>query len=525
MNSNSASQLLAQAVSFHQNHNLAQARPLYEQSLSIEPNNFDCLYFLGLLYAQIGQFQKAITVLSKASRLNANHAATLSTLGFAQLEMKQYLPSIASLKRAIQIQPNLVDAHYNLGNALQDIHQHLEAVKSYDKALELEKNNPNIFFNKANSLRYLKDFEGAIQGYDLALAIEPKFAEAYSNKAGCLVQVGSYEDAIKICKQAITINPDFATAHWNLAFCYLLLGDFENGWQEHEWRWSSPDLPIHLERRSFDKPLWLGQEPLLNKTILLYAEQGLGDTVHFSRFVAQVKKLGANVILEVQKPLVPLLSNLDGVDQIIPKGEPTSAFDFQCPLMSLPLALKSYSKEERAPASLPYLRPSKDALFKWEVKLGQKTKPRIGIVWSGNPEHHNDWNRSIPLGEFLRLSSPSYELISVQKNISSADQALLRSRPEIMSFENELHDFSDTAALCKLLDLVITVDTSVAHISGGLGKATWILLPKNPDWRWLLNRADTDWYPSARLYRQDTLLNWAPVIDQVKSDLNTQFSL
>lgn len=525
MSSNSANQLLAQAVLHHQNNRLTQARPLYEQSLAIDPNNFDCLYFLGLLYAQIGEFQKAIEVLSKASQRNADHAATLSTLGFAQLELKQYLPSIDNLKRAIQLQPTLVDAHYNLGNALQDIHQHLEAVKSYDDALKLEKNNPSIFFNKANSLRYLKDFEAAIQVYDLALAIEPNFAEAYSNKAGCLVQIGSYQDAIKACKQAIAINPDFATAHWNLAFCYLLLGDFENGWKEHEWRWASSDLPIYQERRSFDKPLWLGQASLVNKTILVYAEQGLGDTVQFSRFATQVKQLGANVILEVQKQLVSLLSNVTGIDQIITKGEAMPAFDFQCPLMSLPLALKVYSRDAIAHSATPYLRSSKEALLKWEGKLGKKTKPRIGIVWSGNPEHHNDWNRSIPLHEFLRLSSSSYELVSIQKNISLADQALLMNYPEILRFENELQDFSDTAALCELLDLVITVDTSVAHIAGGLGKATWILLPKNPDWRWLLDRADTDWYPSARLYRQNALFNWASVIDQVKSNLNTKLPI
>ncbi|OWS70081.1 tetratricopeptide repeat protein [Polynucleobacter campilacus] len=380
-----------------------------------------------------------------------------------------------------------------------------------------------MYFNKANSLRYLKDFEAAIQAYDQALVIEPNFAEAYCNKAGCLEQIGAYEDAIAACKKALCIDPNFATAHWNLAFCYLLLGDFENGWKEHEWRWSSPDLPIHQERRNFDQPLWLGQESLLDKTILLYAEQGLGDTLQFCRFAIQVKQLGAKVILEVQKPLVSLLSSLTGVDQIISKGEAAPAFDYQCPLMSLPLALRAYSKEAMN-ISMPYLQASKESLSKWESMLGKKTKPRVGIVWSGNPDHHNDWNRSIPLDQLLQLSSSEYQLVSVQKNISAADRTLLEAHPEVLSFDNDLHDFSDTAALCELLDLVITVDTSVAHVAGSLGKETWLLLPKNPDWRWLLNRADTDWYPNTRIYRQEELLNWAPVIGQVKNDLNTHLS-
>jgi tetratricopeptide (TPR) repeat protein len=524
MSSNNANLLLAQAVSHHQNNKLADARPLYEKSLLIEPNNFDCLYFLGLLYAQIGEFLRAVDLLSKAGQLHSHHAGTFSTLGFAQLELKQYLPAIDSFKRALHLQPDLIDAHYNLGNALQDIQHHLEAIKSYDEALRLEKNNPNIFFNKANSLRDLRDFEAAIQAYDRAIAIQLNFAEAYSNKAGCLVQIGAYENAITVCRQALAINPDFATAHWNLAFCYLLLGDYENGWKEHEWRWISPDLPIHQERRNFDQPMWIGEQSLLNKTILLYAEQGLGDTLQFSRFATQVKRLGAKVILEVQKPLVSLLSKLGGVDQIIAKGDPTPAFDFQCPLMSLPLALKVYSKEIRDTSS-PYLQTSKESHLKLESKLGKKIKPRIGIVWGGNPEHHNDWNRSIPLDKFIKLCAPQYQLVSIQKNISAADQALLLEHPEILHFENDLNDFSDTAALCELLDLVITVDTSVAHLAGGLGKETWILLPKNPDWRWLLMRADTEWYPSVRLYRQEALLNWAPLIDQVKNDLTARFSI
>jgi ADP-heptose:LPS heptosyltransferase len=190
--------------------------------------------------------------------------------------------------------------------------------------------------------------------------------------------------------------------------------------------------------------------------------------------------------------------------------------------MSLPLALKAYSKDAMN-GSVPYLQASKESLSKWENRLGKKTKPRVGIVWSGNPDHHNDWNRSIPLNEFIKLGSPHYQLVSVQKNISTADHALLSDHPDILHFENDLNDFSDTAALCKLLDLVITVDTSVAHLSGALGKETWILLPKNPDWRWLLMRVDTDWYPCAKLFRQEALLNWSSVINRVKRDLALYF--
>lgn len=523
MSSHSANQLLAQAVEHHKNNRLDLARPLYEKCLSLEANQFDCLYFLGLLYAQTGEFQKSESTLIRANTINPGHAATLGTLGYAQLELKQHQAAIDNFKKAIQLQPNLVDAHYNLGNALQDVHQHHEAIESYNYAIKLQPNNPSIYFNKANSLRYLREFAAAIKAYDQAIDLEPKYAEAYSNKAGCLEQIGQYQDAITACKKALAINPNFATAHWNLCFCYLLLGNFENGWREHEWRWLSADLPIHKERRHFDKPLWLGQESLTNKTILLYAEQGLGDTLQFCRFVSQIKKLGAKVILEVQAPLVLLLSSLEGVDQVISKGNPLPKFDFQCPLMSLPLALKT-TLEEIQTLAAPYLHISPERLSKWIHKLGNKTKPRVGIVWAGNPEHHNDWNRSIPLEQFLSLTNPAYQIISLQKTISPADQILLSNHPEILHFGDELQNFEDTAALCTQLDLVITVDTSIAHLAGGLGKEVWVLLPTNPDWRWLLNRTDSPWYPSAKLYRQDTLLHWVSVLEQAKTDLAAHFS-
>ena len=282
-----------------------------------------------------------------------------------------------------------------------------------------------------------------------------------------------------------------------------------------EWRWKKED-GVKI-RRNFKQPLWLGKEDLTDKVILLHAEQGLGDSIQFCRYAKLVKQRGAYVLLEVPTALLGLLDGLEGIDVLIAKGQTLPAFDFHCPLLSLPLAFET--DFTNIPCPTPYLAASASKCEAWTKRLGEKTKMRVGLVWSGSTTHKNDHNRSLTLKQLLPYLPDSCEYVSLQKEIRLEDKEFLDSSG-ILQYSEELEDFTDTAALCALMDLVISVDTSVAHLAGAMGKATWVLLPNAPDWRWLLDRDDSPWYPSVKLYRQGIDRQWLPVLERVAADLH-----
>ncbi|HSY29200.1 MAG TPA: glycosyltransferase family 9 protein, partial [Burkholderiaceae bacterium] len=274
----------------------------------------------------------------------------------------------------------------------------------------------------------------------------------------------------------------------------------------------------HLFPRKFRRPLWLRKERLDGDTILLHGEQGYGDMIQFCRYVPLVAELGAKVLLEVPRPLARLMENLEGVDEVIVRGDQLPDFDYHCPLMSLPLAFDT--RLETIPAKIPYLAANSGGRSVWQERLGDKSGPRIGIAWSGNPVHDNDRNRSIALDDFIEIVSESAQFVCLQKEVRPADHALLQQRSEILTFNEGVSDFQDTAELIANMDLVISVDTSVAHLAGAMGKPVWILLPFNVEWRWFLDRSDSPWYPTARLFRQQTPGNWKPVLAAIARELS-----
>jgi hypothetical protein len=294
----------------------------------------------------------------------------------------------------------------------------------------------------------------------------------------------------------------------------LLNDDFARGWEEYEWRWE--DEHLKRQKPQFKQPLWLGQESLKGKTILLHAEQGLGDTIQFSRYAKLVSHRGAKVVLQVQKGLKSLMQSVAGVNWVVEQGEALPAFDYHTPLMSLPLAFKT--SLETIPAESVYLECEAVRVEKWKDRLGDKSKPRVGLVWSGNKDHKNDHNRSIALAMLSRILAEEVEFISLQKEVRERDKSALE-QVAVKHFGEELKDFMDTAGLVANMDLVISVDTSVAHLAGALGKPLWVLLPFSPDWRWLLEREDSPWYPSAKLYRQPKIGDWESVIVKVAAEL------
>jgi tetratricopeptide (TPR) repeat protein len=410
-----------------------------------------------------------------------DHFEALNLVGMIAAQTGRSQEAVEWLLRAVSVAPDRANAHGNLGNVLHDLHRHEEALESYNRALN----------------------------------IDPENAQAYCNRAIVLDDLMRHGEARESYERALKIEPDNANIHWNLALRRLQVGDFARGWEGYEWR--SKEAALGKNGRSFSQPLWLGAESLAGKTILLHSEQGLGDTLQFCRYVKLVAALGAQTVLEVQPPLVRMLVDLEGATQVVAQGFPLPAFNYHCPLLSLPLAFRT--ELDTIPVDIPYLRHNAARLAAWRDKLGAKTKPRVGWVWCGSTTHKNDHNRSLALTDFIPLLADWVDSISLQKEIRIGEAEILASRRNIRHFGAELHDFTDTAALVALMDVVITVDTSVAHLAGAMGKTVWILLPHNPDWRWMLDRDDSPWYPTARLFRQPAFGDWKNVIQRVRAEL------
>ena len=494
---------------------LDEALASYDKAIAIKPDHADAYYNRGIALRELKLLDEAIASYDKAISIKPDYADAYSNRGVALQELKHFEEAIASYDKAISIKPDYADAYSNRGNALKELKRLDEALTSYDKAIAIKPDHADAYNNRGLALRELKYFEEAIASYDKAISIKPDYVEAYTSRGVALQELGRLDEALTSYDKAIAIKPDYTDAHWNLSLCNLLGGNFKDGWQGYEWGWKANPRGT---KRHFTEPVWLGAESLKDKAILLRAEQGFGDTIQFCRYVSLVAKLGAKVILEVQRPLLKLLSNLEGVSKIVANGDELSEFDYQCPLMSLPLAFKT--ELHTIPSVSQHIFSDIEKIAKWQAILGNKTKPRVGIVWSGSSIHKNDHNRSLTLSQLISHFPSHCQYISLQKEVSEIDKDFLAKHPEINHFGDTLHDFSETAALCELMDVVISVDTSVAHLAGTLRKTTWILLPYSPDWRWLLDRSDSPWYLSVTLYRQEKINDWDDVLERVKADLN-----
>jgi hypothetical protein len=394
--------------------------------------------------------------------------------------------------------------------------QYTQALEYYQTAISLNPSYAIAISNQGVVLKELDRLEEALFCYNQAITLDPKLAEAHNNRGIVLKELGNIDQAYDSYQSAIKLDHEHGTFHWNLSILYLLQGDFEKGFKEYEWRWKDEEVGIISGKRDFKEPLWLGDQTLSGKTILIYTEQGLGDTIQFGRYVPLFAHLDCKVILEIQAPLMPLFEHMSGVHQLVSKGSPLPVFDFQCPLMSLPLAFGTTLE------TIPPIQPiilDVEKMTQWQSRLGPKSKPRVGLVWSGGTTHKDDRRRSIQLKDYLGYCNNDFEYISLQKEVRKNDIDDLQNST-IRHFEDELHDFADTAALISQMDLVITVDTSVAHLAASLNKPTLILIPYAPDWRWMLGRDDSPWYPTVKLYRQIILGNWHPTLQALFKDVD-----
>jgi len=495
---------------------MEEALASYDRAIAIKPGYAEAYSNRGSALQALKRAKEALASYDKAIAIKPDNAEAYSNRGVALQELKCVEEALVSYDRAIAIKPDYAEAYSNRGNALRELKRLEEALASYDRAIAIKPDYAEAHYNRGNTLQDLKRVEEALASCDRAIAIKPDYAEAYYNRGNALQELKRLEEALASYDRAIAYKPDYAEAYLNKSLGLLLAGDLGRGWELYEWRWR-----YELAPRNFPQPLWLGEEDIVGKTILLHAEQGLGDTIQFCRYAKLVKALGAKVLLEAPKALLGLLSGLEGVDELIEQGKTLPAFDYHSPLLSLPLAFKT--DLTKIPSPKPYLAASPEMCDKWAQCLGAKSKPRVGLAWSGNRANRNDRRRSIAL-ETIMASLPmdGFDYISLQWEVRSEDEAAraaLTGSGRLRHFGDELADFRNMAALAAAMDVVVCVDTGVAHMCGALGLRTFVLLSYIPDWRWLLDRDDSPWYESLKLYRQGEDRMWGAPLARIAQDL------
>lgn len=501
---------LGEAYLLHKEGSYKSAQKLYEEYLDENPYDADGLHFLGVLKHQIGQYTEAIELIKKALTLN-KAAVYYNNIVDPYLALGKAKEAEKAARKAIGISKKNSSPYNQLGLSLKYQGKTQQAIVAFRKAISLNPEDANAQNNLGNLLTKTENFHKAKDHYDKAIIINPEFVNAQTNLGLWYHENEEFDHAIRSYKRALMIKNDDINSHMNLSLTFLLRGQFAEGWKEYEWR---KKLNPQTHNR-FSEPSWDGT-PLYNETLLVYAEQGLGDTIQFSRYLEKIDKGKGKIIFECQKPLTSLLKNIKGPDQIVAEGDDLPDFDLQVSLLSLPKIFEtdldtvpainnSFYTAGKTP-SLPNNEPS-----------GHK---KIGLVWSGNSKHFNDHNRSVALKEFDKLFKLDKTCFyTLQIDLSDKDQKYIKKNDVIHPCDHLINDFTDTATLMSQLDVVISVDTSTAHLAGSLDIPCWLLLPKVPDWRWLMERRDTPWYPSMKLYRQTEKGCWNSVIEQIEQDL------
>ncbi len=508
------SQALAMAIQHHQAGRLHDAERIYRQILAVGPDCAQAWHLLGVIAIQAGRHEVAVEHIRRAIALDETQAEFHCNLGGAHAALRELPEAIAAYRRALQLKPDFAEAQNNLGNALRDLGDKEEALLCYRRAAKLKPDYAMTHNNLGNALENRGDLDEAIACYRRALRALPRFAAIHNNLGNALKNQGQLDEAAACCRRALELQPDLAGAHFNYSSLLLLAGDFRRGWDEFEWRWTNDPR----RRRGFLQPLWDGR-PLEGKTILLHAEQGLGDTIQFIRYARLVQRAGGRVLVECQRSLLPLLKGCRGVDGLVAQGKEPPHFSVHFPLLSLPRLFQT--DVTSIPADVPYLFAEPGLVDRWRQELEAIPGFKIGIAWQGSPAYHSDYLRSIPLGCFEPLSRyPGVRLLSLQKGPGLVQLQGIAGRFPVADWGSRLDEasgpFLDTAAVMMGLDLVVTSDTAIAHLAGALGVPVWVALPFVPDWRWLLGRDDSPWYPTMRLFRQQRPGDWASAFAEME---------
>jgi tetratricopeptide (TPR) repeat protein len=493
-----------------------EALVCYDTAAALNPDFAGVHTNRGKVLRELGRYADALRCHDRVISLKPDFAEAHNNRGNALRDLGRFEEALASYNRALALRPDFAEAHANRGSALADLGRYTDALSALDRGIALKPDHADAYDDLGAILAGLGQHGEAIFQFDHALALRPNRARSHTNRANALRDRGRHEEAMVHYGAALAARPDFADAHWNQALCQLAMGDYTNGWRGFEWRWQSERAEA---RREFPGPCWLGDFPIDGKTIFVHAEQGLGDILQFCRYVPLLAQR-ARVVLESPPELTRLLGTLPGAAKIVTRGEPLPDFDAWVPLMSLPLAFATMM--DSIPAPIPYFHADPERTANWTRRLAALPGRKVGLVWAGSPRRNEprgdlmDRRRSLPLGSFAPLTTvEGISLVSLQKGEPAAQA---RTPPDGMTLHDrsdELADFADTAALVQALDLVISVDTAVVHLAGGLGKPVWVLNRYDQCWRWLRDRTDSPWYPTARLFRQHAPGDWCGIIEDI----------
>jgi len=495
---------------------ITEAIAAHRQAIALQPDYAEAFCNLGNALLSAEQFDAAILACRQALALKPGFPEACNNLGSALQRKKQLDDAITAFRQTVALNPNYAEAYCNLGAALLEKGFSDEAITALRRAIDLHPKLPEAFANLGKALGSKGRLHEAIAAHRQAIAINPNFAIGHANLGNTLRDNGQLDEADAALREAIKCQPNLAGAHYSLALLLLLRGNFHQGWQEHEWRWRSKDFPSTHPR--FPQPLWDGSN-LAQGTILIHTEQGFGDSLQFIRYLPLVAARGGQIILWCPAELQRLLQNTPGMMRLLAPDEPLPLTNYHCPLLSLPLALGTTL--DNIPRQVPYLQADLAGTDHWRKVLAHDPPTfKVGLAWAGRATHANDRNRSLPLDALAALGQvPGVSFYSLQQGIAAAQAANPPPGLYLTDITADLTDFADTAALLTNLDLVISVDTAVVHLAGALGKPVWTLLPYMPDWRWLLERDDSPWYPTMRLFRQSAAGDWDHVIRQVTKAL------
>ena len=499
-----------------QSGQMGEAFRLISAAVKINPRSPDALVNLANVLHALKRHADALDCLDKALAINPGDLQALQNRGSALLILNRPQEALGCFEQVVQREPGNGEALLNRGVAKATLGRDAEALADFDAALALAPGHPDVLYNRGNALLQLNRPAEAVAAFDGVLAAVPAHARAWNNRGRALQALNRHDEAVASFGKAIALQKDYADAHFNQALSLLTLGDLRRGFAQYEWRWTRSGITD--TRRNYRRPLWLGEYPLGRKTILLHAEQGLGDTIQFARYAPLLARAGATVVLEVQPELKPLLDGLAGIASCHARGETLPAFDVHCPLGSLPLALKT--EPASIPADIPYLHADEQRIAKWRPAIEALPGKRVALAWAGHARHANDRNRSIDLAllePLLALAGVSF--VGIQRELREPDAAWLARHRNVTHLGGELADMADTAAVAALVDLVIAVDTSVVHLAGAMARPTWVMLPFAPDWRWTISSERSPWYPQTRLFRQPAIGDWASVIATVRDAL------
>jgi tetratricopeptide (TPR) repeat protein len=506
-------------VALHRLQRHDEALEALNKAVQLKPDDPEPLWHMGNVLIDAGRSPEALLCLERTLRLNPKHGEAAYQAGHILHGLERFEEALAYLDRSARLRPDHALTLHMRALLLLRLDRLDEALTDNQRAVELDPSNADACNNMGAVLEALGRIEEALSWYDRSLKMQPDSMRALANMGAALVQLGSFDEATLVYERAIAIDPNDRRVAWNRAVLQLLTGDFEAGWEGFETlRWRAADQLATYPK--FSAPRWLGQEPIAGKTLVVCQDEGLGDAIQFVRYVPLLASRGARVILVVEVPLCALLSGVSGVSQCLPKLSETRLppFDFHVALDSLPMLFGT--RLDNIPVMEAYLpAPGADQVQAWENRLGPRRKLRVGLAWAGNPDHKNDRNRSMPFRMLFPLLDVDATFVSLQKKPRPRDVESLRERPDVVDFTADLTDLAATAALVSCLDLVITVDTSVAHLAAALGRPTWIMLPQTPDFRWLLNRDDSPWYPTVRLFRQSATREYGSVIERVRCEL------